>query len=213
VDRTIRWARRCREAHQRTDQALFGIVQGGLDLALRAQCAEALAPLDFPGYALGGLSVGESHDEMIACLREVAPMLPEHKPRYLMGVGMPRDLVAAVRCGVDMFDCVLPTRNGRNAYAFLPDGPLKLRNASLRTADEPLDATCDCYTCRTFSRGYVRHLFMAGEMLGPTLASIHNLRFFQRLMTRIRDLIALGDLEEIHVEFPMTRPVFIAPAE
>jgi len=206
VDRTILWAGRCREAQRNPAQALFGIVQGGLDLSERERCTAALEPLDFPGYALGGLSVGESHEDMVACLREAAPMLPKLKPRYLMGVGMPRDLVAAVRCGVDMFDCVLPTRNGRNAYAFLPTGPLKLRNASLRLADEPLDAACDCYTCTRFSRGYLRHLFMAGEMLGPTLASIHNLRFFQRLMARIRDLILTGDLERIHVEFPVTQP-------
>jgi queuine tRNA-ribosyltransferase len=205
VDRTVVWARRSREAHTRSDQALFGIVQGGLDLNERRRCAAELIALDFPGYALGGLSVGESHDEMIACLREAAPMLPAGRPRYLMGVGMPRDIVAAVRCGVDMFDCVLPTRNGRNAYAFLPAGPLKLRNASLRLADEPLDASCDCYACRSFSRGYIRHLFIAGEMLGPTLASIHNIRFFQRLMARIRDLIPAGQLERIHDEFPVTR--------
>ncbi|HRX86674.1 MAG TPA: tRNA guanosine(34) transglycosylase Tgt [Phycisphaerae bacterium] len=205
VDRTILWARRSRDAHRHDDQALFGIVQGGLDLSERARCAAELVALDFPGYALGGLSVGESHDDMIACLREAAPMLPTAKPRYLMGVGMPRDIVAAVKCGVDMFDCVLPTRNGRNAYAFLPAGPLKLRNATLKLADEPLDAGCDCYTCRTFSRGYLRHLFMAREMLGPTLASIHNIRFFQRLMARIRDLIPEGNLERIHDEFPVTR--------
>jgi len=206
VDRTILWAQRCRAAHRREDQALFGIVQGGLHRAERARCADALICLGFPGYAIGGLSVGEAHEEMIACLREVAPMLPEGKPRYLMGVGMPRDIVAAVMCGVDMFDCVLPTRNGRNAYAFLPDGPLKLRNAALRGSREPLDATCDCYTCRTFTRGYIRHLFIAGEMLGATLASIHNVRFYQRLVARIRDLIPQGKLATIYAEFPVTQP-------
>jgi queuine tRNA-ribosyltransferase len=204
VERTIGWARRSRDAHARSDQAFFGIVQGGLDLDLRQQCAEELVALDLPGYAIGGLSVGESHDEMIACLSGVTPHLPDGKPRYLMGVGMPRDLVAAVRCGVDMFDCVLPTRNGRNGYAFTPDGPLKLRNAALRRSDAPLDASCDCYTCRHFSRAYIRHLFIAREMLGPTLASIHNLRFFQRLMARIRDLIPTGNLATIHDEFPVT---------
>jgi queuine tRNA-ribosyltransferase len=204
VDRTIRWARRCKAVHARDDQALFGIVQGGLDIDLRRECLTALVELDFPGYALGGFSVGESHEEMMECLPHVAPLLPANKPRYLMGVGMPRDLLAAVRCGVDMFDCVLPTRNGRNAYAFTPTRSLKLRNAEHKLATGPIDATCDCYACRHFSLGYVRHLFLAGEMLGPTLASIHNIRFFQRLMAEIRDLIPTGNLERILETFPVT---------
>lgn len=203
--RTIKWARRSKSAHKRPDQALFGIVQGGLDVDLRLRCLDAIAEIGFDGYALGGLSVGESFDEMSACLEGVAHRMPVDRPRYLMGVGMPRDLVKAVRCGVDMFDCVLPTRNGRNAYAFIPEGFLKMRNACHRLADEPLDKTCDCTTCRNFSRGYLRHLFLAGEMLGPTLTSIHNIRFFQRLMNRIRDLIPQGKIERIHDEFPVTR--------
>jgi queuine tRNA-ribosyltransferase len=205
VDRTISWARRCRDAQHRADQALFGIVQGGLNVDLRLRCAHALVDIGFPGYAVGGLSVGETHEQMIACLGAVAPQLPPDRPRYLMGVGMPRDILAAVRCGVDMFDCVLPTRNGRRAYAFTPAGGLKLRNATLKCAEAPLDPSCDCYTCRRFTAGYLRHLFMAEEMLGPILASIHNLRFFQRLMARIRDLIPAGNLERIREEFPMTQ--------
>jgi queuine tRNA-ribosyltransferase len=205
VRRTVAWARRCRAAHARKDQALFGIVQGGLDAGLRSRCSAALMELDFAGYAIGGLSVGETHAEMVGCLQEVTPGLPADRPRYLMGVGTPRDLLAAVRCGVDMFDCVLPTRNGRNAYAFTPTRSLKMRNAAHRTAAEPLDATCDCYTCKNFSRGYLRHLFMAEEMLGPTLVSIHNLRFFQRLMERMRESLRDGTLAGIEDEFPITR--------
>lgn len=206
VERTIRWAKRSKEAHGREDQALFGIVQGGLDIGLRRRCLDALADLDLPGYALGGLSVGESHEEMVACLDETTHHLPADKPRYLMGVGMPRDIVAAVRSGIDMFDCVLPTRNGRNATAFTPTGMVKLRNAAHKTDSRPLDETCDCYACTHFSLAYIRHLFIVKEMLGPTLASIHNIRFLQRLMGRIRELIPEGNLERIHDEFPVTRP-------
>lgn len=204
TERTTRWADRCKAAHQRDDQALFGIVQGGLDHCLRIECIDALVDIGFSGYALGGLSVGESHDDMVACLNAVADRLPPDRPRYLMGVGMPRDIVAAVRAGVDMFDCVLPTRNGRNAFAFTPTGKLKLRNAVHRESTLPLDDTCDCYTCRHFCRGYLRHLFLAGEMLGPTLTSIHNLRFYQRLTARIRELISVDDLDKIRKEFPVT---------
>ena len=204
TERTVRWARRCKTAHQRKDQALFGIVQGGLNNQLRKECIDALVNIGFPGYALGGLSVGESHEDMVACLDGVANLLPDDRPRYLMGVGMPRDIVAAVRAGVDMFDCVLPTRNGRNAFAFTPTGKLKMRNAVHRESTQPLDDTCDCYTCRHFCRGYLRHLFLAGEMLGPTLTSIHNLRFYQRLMDRIRELISIDELARIHEEFPVT---------
>lgn len=203
VDRTIAWAERCADHHARSDQALFGIVQGGLDVNERGRCAEALAALNFPGYAIGGLSVGESHEEMVRVLEPVAQMLPDAKPRYLMGVGMPRDILAAVRAGVDMFDCVLPTRNGRNAYAFTPTGPLKMRNEQHRLSDVPIEEGCDCETCAGFSRGYIRHLFLAGEMLGPTLTSIHNLRFFQRMMARIRELIPSGELARITDEFPV----------
>jgi len=203
VDRSIQWARRCRTAHAREDQALFGIVQGGLDVDLRKKCASALVAMGFDGYAIGGLSVGETHEQMAAVLPEVASALPNNRPRYLMGVGMPRDILAAVRAGVDMFDCVLPTRNGRNSYAFTADGPLKLRNQQYQLDDRPLEPGCDCEACLGFSRAYLRHLFNAGEMLGPTLASIHNLRFYQRFMERMRQLIREGNLARIMTEFPI----------
>jgi queuine tRNA-ribosyltransferase len=192
VARTLHWAERCRAAHRRPDQALFAIVQGGTDLELRARCAEALAALDFPGYALGGFSVGETMEQMAAALAPTTPLLPAGKPRYLMGVGRPEDLLTAVACGVDMFDCVLPTRNGRNAMAFTMDGTLRLRNARHRRDPAPLESGCPCYTCRRFSRAYVHHLFMAEEMLGPTLLSLHNLAFYFRLMAEARREIEAG---------------------
>ena len=203
VERSVRWARRCREVHTGQDQALFSIVQGGLHEDLRRSCAERLVEIGFDGYAVGGLSVGESHEEMMAMLEVIAPHLPADRPRYLMGVGTPRDIVEAVRAGMDMFDCVLPTRNGRNAWAFTAGGRLKLRNAEHTAGDRPLEDGCRCYTCRSFCRGYLRHLFLAGEMLGPVLTSIHNLHFYQRLMARIRDLIPQGKLETIRDEFPV----------
>jgi queuine tRNA-ribosyltransferase len=189
VRRTIAWAERCRNAHRRTDQALFGIVQGGTDVALRTECAAALIALDFPGYALGGFSVGETPVQMVAALEPSAACLPVQKPRYLMGVGTPQDILAAVACGIDMFDCVLPTRNGRNASAFTAAGPLRLRNASHRRDSAPLESDCPCYTCRHFSRAYLHHLFMAKEMLGPTLLSLHNIAYYLRLMASIRQAI------------------------
>jgi len=203
VDRTIRWARECKVAHGNDKQTLFGIVQGGLDIDERARCTEALVDIGFDGYAIGGLSVGESHEEMVTVLNPTTPLLPADRPRYLMGVGLPRDIAAAVRAGVDMFDCVLPTRNGRNSQVFTATGTLKMRNEAHRVDSQPLEADCDCETCQRFSRGYIRHLFLAGEMLGPTLASIHNLRFYQRFMTRIRALIEQGRLGAIEDEFPM----------
>lgn len=203
VDRTIRWAGECKAHHVRADQALFGIVQGGLDVGERQRCAEALIEIGFPGYAIGGLSVGESHEEMVRALAPTTGALPWDRPRYLMGVGTPRDLLAGVQAGVDMFDCVLPTRNGRNAQAFTACGPIRMRN-EVHTVDAgPIEEGCDCDACRHFSRGYVRHLFNAGEMLGPTLTSIHNLRFFQRFMSRVRELIRTGQLATITDEFPI----------
>ena len=205
VERTVRWAAECRRVHRREDQWLFGIVQGGLDVGLRASCARRLIEIGFDGYAVGGLSVGESHAEMIGVLEQVIWLLPVEQPRYLMGVGTPRDIVESVKAGIDMFDCVLPTRNGRNACVFTAEGRLKMRNRQHRLADGPLEPGCDCYTCAHFSRAYLRHLFITGEMLGPTLASIHNLRFYQRLMSRIRDLLPAGMLETIVEDFPVTR--------
>ncbi len=193
VERTLRWARQCREAHANAEQMLFGIVQGGVDLPLRSRCCESLRDLDFPGYAIGGLSVGEGHEAMVRTVDHTAPLLPAEKPRYLMGVGMPADLIAAVRAGVDMFDCVLPTRNGRNSYAFTAQGPLRLRNSRHRESLEPVEADCDCVCCQNYTRAALRHFFVAGEMLGPILLSIHNLTFFQRLMQQMRDALEAGE--------------------
>jgi len=173
-------------------QMLFGIVQGGVYPDLRAQSVEQLAGLDFPGYAIGGLSVGEGHQQMVDVLAPTAAGLPADRPRYLMGVGQPRDLLAAVACGVDMFDCVLPTRNGRTGLAFTAAGPLRMRNERFRLDTGPLEADCDGLCCRQYSRGTIRHLMLAGEMLGPILVSLHNVRFFQRLMAAIRQAIGQG---------------------
>ena len=191
TERTIRWAQKCLQAQQahQSHCNLFGIVQGSVFPELRQRCARALVEMDFPGYAIGGLSVGESHKQMRQTLEMTCPLLPEDKPRYLMGVGMPRDLVMAVAAGVDMFDCVLPTRNGRNGVAFTSKGPIRLKNRCHRTDQATLEQGCPCYTCRNFSRSYLRHLTMAGEMLSGILLSIHNLSFYQRLMGKIRKSI------------------------
>src|SRR5450432_1422599 len=196
VERTIRWAAECLNAHARSnDQSLFGIVQGGVDPELRKFCAEQLIEMDFPGYAIGGLDVGEGFDAMVKVIELVVPLLPVNKPRYLMGVGYPRDIAQAVALGVDMFDCVLPTRNGRNAYAFTKTGAIRLRNSRFTRDNGPIEADCDCYACRHFSRGSIRHFFFAGEMLGPILVSVHNIRFYQRLMADIRQAIGRGEFE------------------
>ncbi len=189
AERTVRWAERCRAAHRRADQAQFGIVQGGLDERLRVECAARLARLDFAGYAVGGLSVGETPEEMYRVLEFTAPAMPEQKPRYLMGVGRPQDILAAIERGIDLFDCVMPTRNGRNAVAFTDEGPLRLRNLKFQRDVRPLEQGCPCAACR-HSRGYLRHLFMAREMLGPVLLSIHNLTYYQRLLAGAREAIA-----------------------
>jgi queuine tRNA-ribosyltransferase len=189
VERTIQWAKRAKEAHNNPDQLLFGIVQGGTDLPLRELCAGELVELDFGGYAIGGLGVGEGHKDMIRTVSGTTRVLPEDKPRYLMGVGTPADIIAAVKAGVDMFDCVLPTRNGRNGFAFTEKGPVRLRNSAYISDPSPIEAGCDCYCCRNFSRAALRHFFNVGEMLGPILASLHNLRFYQRLMARIRQVL------------------------
>ena len=201
VERTIRWAEICLRAHGRpTEQGLFGIVQGGLDEQLRLECAKKLMEMDFPGYAVGGLAVGEGFAQMKRVLEWVTPVLPETKPRYLMGVGYPRDIIAAVSCGIDMFDCVLPTRNGRNAYAFTAGGAIRLRNSQYAGQRLPIEEGCDCYACRHFSRGAIRHFFFAGEMLGPVLVSVHNVRFYQRFMADIRQAIAQDRWDEFAAE-------------
>lgn len=201
VERTIRWAQQCREAHANPQQMLFGIVQGGVVQKLRSRCLEALIPMEFDGYAIGGLSVGEGHEAMIETVEYTAPQLPEGKPRYLMGVGMPADIVAAVRAGVDLFDCVLPTRNGRNAYAFTESGSIRLRNNALIGDPEPIERDCPCLACRKFSRSAIRHFFNVGEMLGPILATIHNLTYYQRLISQIHRRIGDGTFGDWSKEF------------
>ncbi len=200
VERTIRWAKRCKDTHTNNKQMLFGIVQGGIDLEIRKQCAGELVAMDFDGYAIGGLAIGEGHESMIKTVGHAAPLLPENKPRYLMGVGMPADIIAAVMAGVDMFDCVLPTRNGRNAYAFTMNGPLRMRNNEHINDAGPIEPGCDCYACGNFSRSAIRHFFNVGEMMGPILTTIHNLRFYQRLMSEIRGRIEKGEMAKWGVE-------------
>jgi len=200
VERTTRWAARCRDAHQRGDQALFGIVQGATDRELRERSAMGLLPLDFPAYAIGGLSVGESPQRMYSTLDFTAPLLPANKLRYLMGVGTPTDLLEAVCRGIDLFDCVLPTRNGRNALAFTSRGPLRLRNLKHQRDPGPLDPECACPCCTGFSRAYLRHLFMTGEMLGPILVSWHNIAFYQNLLQGLRAAIEQGRASEYRAQ-------------
>lgn len=193
VDRTILWAKRAKNAHSNPKQMLFGIVQGGTDLDLRSHCATELVKIGFDGYAIGGLSVGEGHEDMIRTTGHTARLLPPEKPRYLMGVGTPADIISAVMSGIDMFDCVLPTRNGRNAFAFTENGVLRLRNNAHINETEPVEPGCDCCCCRNFTRGTIRHFFNTSEMLGPILLSLHNLSFYQKLMTKIRQKLKKGD--------------------
>ena len=203
VERTLRWAVQCKEAHWRPrDQSLFGIVQGGVDLSLRESCLRRLVEIDFPGYAIGGLAVGEGFAAMVRVLEGTAPLLPANKPRYLMGVGFPRDIIAAVAAGLDMFDCTMPTRNGRNAYAFTAQGAIRMKNSRLQRETGPIEEGCDCYACRTFTRGAIRHFFFAAEMLGPILVSVHNIRFYQRLMEDIRRAIGAGRFGEFRRNDP-----------
>ncbi|MHC4726843.1 MAG: tRNA guanosine(34) transglycosylase Tgt [Planctomycetota bacterium] len=196
VERTILWANRCKGAHKNPNQQLFGIVQGGTDLESRTYCTSELVKMDFDGYAIGGLSVGEGHENMIKTVTHTAELLPEDKPHYLMGVGTPADIIAAVKAGMDMFDCVLPTRNGRNAYAFTENGPLRMRNNVHIKDTRPIEADCECYCCKHFSRASLRHFFNSGEMLGPILVSLHNITFYQRLMSRIRKEIKSSNFTE-----------------
>jgi queuine tRNA-ribosyltransferase len=187
VDRTLLWARRCRAAHRRTDQILFGITQGGTDRAERERCTRALLEFDFPGYAVGGLSVGEDREAMLSTLGHSTAMLPAERPRYIMGIGKPDDLIDAIARGVDMFDCVIGTRNGRNATLFSSDGVLHLRNRKFVKDERPVDPRCDCRVCSTFSRAYLRHLYKADEMLGPILGSLHNTHYLINLVQRARE--------------------------
>jgi queuine tRNA-ribosyltransferase len=192
MELSMRWARRSRLAHDGNPNALFGIVQGGMFTDLRSESLEGLVEIGFDGYAIGGLSVGEPKNEMTRVLEDLLPRMPEQAPRYLMGVGTPADLVHAVALGVDMFDCVLPTRNARNGYLFTSRGVVKIRNARHRGNQAPLDGDCACYTCSNFARGYLHHLDRCGEMLGATLMTIHNLHYYQHLMARLRSAIQDG---------------------
>jgi queuine tRNA-ribosyltransferase len=198
--RTTRWARRCREAHRRDDQWLFGIVQGGVHQDLREQSAHSLIEIDFPGYAVGGLSVGEPREARDRVLDDLDPVLPGERPRYLMGVGTPEDIIEAVARGIDMFDCVLPTRNARNGQLFSRRGRLSIRNARYRDDPRPPDPDCPCPTCRTASRAYLRHLHMSGEMTAASLMTIHNLFFYLDTMGAIRQSIRLCRFEEYRRE-------------
>ncbi len=199
--RTTRWAERSRRAHRLSDQALFGIVQGGVHLDLRERSAREILALDFPGHGIGGLSVGESKEDMAKVLEHLDPILPGDKPRYLMGVGTPEDIVEGVARGVDMFDCVLPTRNARNGQLFTSQGRLSIRNAKHREDPRPPDPACRCYTCRTASRAYLRHLHLANEMSAATLMTIHNLAFYLDTLRNIRQSIRLGRFEAFRKEF------------
>ena len=205
--RTHAWAERCLHAQTRTDQALFGIVQGGVFPDLRRQSAEFLTGLDFPGYAIGGLSVGETKEQMYSMLDITSPVLPENKPRYLMGVGAPEDLVEGVARGVDLFDCVLPTRLARNGALFTRAGRINIRNAQFARDAAPIEEGCQCYTCRSFSRAYLRHLFKAGELLASRLATIHNVHFLLELMRDIREAITAGSLQAFREEFLGKYPI------
>jgi len=202
MERTIRWLKRCKKAHTNTDkQALFGIVQGGTFKDLRIESAKMTVDVDLPGYAVGGLSVGEPKEEMYEVLEYTVPLLPEDKPRYLMGVGSPDSLIDGVIRGIDMFDCVLPTRIARNGTVMTSKGKLVVRNAEYASDSLPLDENCDCYACRNFSRAYIRHLIKAGEILGGRLTTIHNLRFLQNLMANIRNAIKEDRLLSFREEF------------
>jgi len=206
---TLRWAERCLSRHRqlatershRLPQALFGIVQGSIYPDLRQYCAEALIDMDLPGYAIGGLAVGEPREAMFEVVRGTAPLLPAQKPRYLMGVGLPHDLVEAVAAGIDMFDCVVPTRNARNGTAFTRSGRLRLKNARLAEDPSPLEAGCNCKTCTHYSRAYLRHLFQTNELLGLHLATFHNVFFFQQLMRDMRAAIIDGRFATWQAEF------------
>ena len=195
MELSLRWAQRSKDAHGDNPSALFGIVQGGMYEDLRAVSVNGLKAIDFDGYAIGGLSVGEPKEDMIRILDHTAPLIPKNKPRYLMGVGKPEDLVEGVRRGIDMFDCVMPTRNARNGHLFVNTGVVKIRNASNKTDTGPLDSTCDCYTCKNYSRAYLHHLDKCKEILGSQLNTLHNLHFYQKVMQDLRGAIEQGKLD------------------
>jgi len=201
MEMSLRWAKRSKDAHGDNPAALFGIIQGGMYEGLRDVSLAGLEAIGFDGYAIGGLSVGEPKEDMIRIIDHTAPKIPEDKPRYLMGVGKPEDLVESVRRGIDMFDCVMPTRNARNGHLFVTEGVVKIRNAKHRNDTSPLDENCDCYTCKNYSRSYLHHLDKCNEILGARLNTIHNLRYYQRVMQGLRDAIDAGTLDEFVQEF------------
>ncbi len=205
MEMSLRWAKRSKDAHGDNPSALFGIIQGGMFPNLRDVSLQGLEEIGFDGYAIGGLSVGEPKHEMIKILNHTADQLPKHKPRYLMGVGKPEDLVEGVRRGIDMFDCVMPTRNARNGHLFVNSGVVKIRNAKYKDDIAPLDAECDCYTCKNYTRSYLHHLDRCNEILGARLNTIHNLRHYQILMQGLRDAIAAGKLDAFVADFYQKR--------
>lgn len=211
MELSLRWAKRSKEAHGENTAALFGIVQGGMYEALRAESLKGLVDIDFDGYAIGGLSVGEPKEDMLRVLEAVAPQMPEDRPRYLMGVGKPADIVEAVRRGVDMFDCVMPTRNARNGHLFTSKGVIKIRNAKHRHDTGPLDSACDCYTCTNFSRAYLHHLDKCGEILGAQLNTIHNLRYYQNLMSAIRSALDSDSFDQFLQDFYTSQGLEVPP--
>ena len=211
MELSLRWAQRSKNAHQGNPNALFGIVQGGMYEDLREVSVDGLKAIDFDGYAIGGLSVGEPKEDMIRILDHTTPLIPENKPRYLMGVGKPEDLVEGVRRGIDMFDCVMPTRNARNGHLFVSDGVVKIRNAKNKTDTGPLDVECDCYTCKNYSKAYLHHLDKCNEILGSQLNTIHNLRFYQRVMKGLRDAIEAGTLDDFVADFYARRGLPVPP--
>ena len=201
LERTLKWESECRELHRDAERGLFGIVQGGVFKDLREKSARAVVEMDFDGYAIGGLSVGEPQEEMFELTEHTAGFLPEDKPRYLMGVGYPLDLLGSVERGMDMFDCVLPTRNGRNGMAFTRMGPLSIKSARCKEDFSPIEEGCGCYACGNFSRAYIRHLLNVGEILGMHLVSLHNLHFYLNFMAQIREAIEKGSFARFRVEF------------
>lgn len=211
MELSLRWAQRSKDAHGDNPSALFGIIQGGMYEELREVSVNGLTSIGFDGYAIGGLSVGEPKQDMMRILDHTTPLIPENKPRYLMGVGKPEDLVEGVRRGVDMFDCVMPTRNARNGHLFVTNGVVKLRNAKHKTDTGPLDDECDCYTCKNYSKAYLHHLDKCNEMLGAELNTLHNLRFYQRVMQGLRDAIEQGKLDEFVEDFYRRRGLEVPP--
>lgn len=211
MELSLRWARRSKDAHGDNTSALFGIVQGGMHEGLRDISLQGLTEIGFDGYAIGGLSVGEPKEEMIRILNHTTPQMPEERPRYLMGVGKPEDIVEAVRRGIDMFDCVMPTRNARNGHLFTTEGVVRIRNSQYEMDTRPLDEACDCYTCRNFSRSYLRHLDKGNEILGLRLNTLHNLYYYQFLMQGLREAIAASRLDDFVTEFYHKRAQDVPP--